>query len=109
MRAPKTFQVMAIDFPGSRPTFRAAQYDHRPTRPECFSRCTRLLLDLANLKDALLQGGGHCLMHARPIAPFDEVWGVTVTNKQGLQLVVADASQESRVIDLVTVEVEDGQ
>jgi hypothetical protein len=42
----------------------------------------------------MLQCGGHRLVHTLPIAALDEIRGVTVTNEQGFQLVVANAGEE---------------
>jgi hypothetical protein len=45
-------------------------------------------------------------MHTLRIAALDEVGCIAVTDKQGLQFLVADPSEQGRVIDLVAVEVQ---
>ena len=109
MRPPETFQVVSIHLPRRRPTLRAAQNDHRPARTERLAGTPRLVLDLADLQDALFQRCRHRLVHAARIAALDEIRCVAVADEQRLQLLMADAGQERRVIDLVAVEVQDRQ
>ncbi len=57
----------------------------------------------------MLGGGGHRLVHGVRIRPFHEVRRPAVTAEQVLQLLVADARQQRGVVDLVAVEMKDGQ
>src|SRR5262249_13120119 len=70
VRAPKSFQVMAIHFPRSRPAFGTAQNDHRPTRAGGLAGTPRLFLDFADLLNTMLERGGHRLVHAAGFAAF---------------------------------------
>ena len=45
-------------------------------------------------------------MHGLQVTSFDKIWGPSVTNEQCSQLSVADTSEDCRVVDLVTVEME---
>jgi hypothetical protein len=48
-------------------------------------------------------------MHTLQIASLDKVWFPAVANKQGGQFFVADSGQDSGVIDLVSIQMQDGQ
>ena len=67
------------------------------------------LLDRADLRDGLVQGRGHLLVHLVGVGALDEVGRVAVAAEQRLQFLVADARQDGGVGDLVAVEVEDRQ
>src|SRR5215471_1822782 len=97
---------MSVYFPRSRPALGAAQNDHRPARARWLAAAACLILDPADLQDAVLQGSGHCLMHALVFAAFHEIRGVPVADKQRLQLLVTDASQDRRIVDFVAIEVQ---
>src|SRR5262245_21993569 len=104
VRSPETFQVVPIHLPRGRPTLGTAENDHGPAWPESLPGPPGLLLDLADLQDTLFQGSGHGLVHAVWVAPFHKIRCVPVADEQRLQLLMADAGQEGRVIDLVAVE-----
>src|SRR5260370_33144801 len=72
MCPPEALQVVLIDLPRSRPAFGAAQDDHRPARPQRCSGASRLLLDLADLKKAMLQSRSHRPAQAPRITASDE-------------------------------------
>lgn len=42
-------------------------------------------------------------MHARQVAALDKVWGPSVTNKECFELLVADAREDCRVVDLIWI------
>jgi hypothetical protein len=48
-------------------------------------------------------------MHALWLAAFDEIGGVAVADKQRLQLFMTDAGEDSRVVDLVPIEMQHRQ
>ena len=109
MGAPEAFEVVPVHLSRGCPAFGAAQDDHGPARPKRSAGAARLFLDFADLQDAMLQGRRHRLMHAGRIAALDEIRGVPVTGEQRRQLVVADARQDGRIVDLVAVEMQDRQ
>ena len=59
--------------------------------------------------DAVLDGGGHGLVHGVVVGAFDEIGRPAVAAHQALEFVVRDAREKRRVVDLVSVEMEDGQ
>ena len=58
---------------------------------------------------ALIQSGGHELMHLFRIVTFDEVGRPAATLQELLQFLMLDAGQDGRVADLEAVEVQDRQ
>src|SRR5439155_1019103 len=107
VRAPVALEVVLAHLPRGRPTFRATQYDHWPSRANSFPGTSRLLLDLADVQNALFQGSSHCLVHAGRVTPFHEIRCVAVAEEQRLQFLVTYTSQKSWVIDLVAVQMQD--
>ena len=95
---------------GRRPALGRAQHDHRPVRPrDAATAAARVALDLANLVDAVLHRRGHGLVHAVVVGAFDEVRRPAVAAHQALQLLVRNARQQRRIVDLVAVQMEDRQ
>ena len=78
---PEAFEIVPVDLSRGGPALRAAQDDDRPARPNGPAGPPRLLLDLADLQDAVFQGGGHRLVHAFVIAAFHEIRGVPITDE----------------------------
>src|SRR6516164_4838325 len=109
MRTPEALEVVVADLPRRSPTFRASQHDHRPPRPHSLTTVSSLFLDLADLQNTMFQCGGHRLMHAGRIAPFYKIRRVTVADEQRFQLFMTNAGQQRRGINLVAIEVQDGQ
>ena len=58
---------------------------------------------------AVVQRRRHRLVHRFRIRAFDEVRCISVTLEQVLKFLMADPRQQSRIIDLVAVEIQDGQ
>jgi hypothetical protein len=69
----------------------------------------RVLLDLPDVLDGLLQRGGHQLMHLFRLVAFDEIGRPAAAAQELLQFLVLDAGEDGRVADLVAVEVQDRQ
>src|SRR5215469_6803240 len=109
VRSPEAFQIMSIHFSRGRPTLRATKNNHRPAWPESLSGTPCLLLEFADLQDTLFQRRSHRLVHTVRVTPFHKIRCVPVADEQRLQLLMADAGQEGRVIDLVAIEVQDLQ
>ena len=68
-----------------------------------------MLLDRANLQDALLQSRSHFLMHRRRVIALDEIRFVAVSDQQRLQFFVRNAREDRGIRDLVAVEVQHRQ
>src|SRR6185503_18061256 len=98
-----------VDFRRRGPTFWRPQNDHGPTRTARRSRPARLALKLADRTNAMVQRRRHRLVHRRRIGTFDKQRRVPVTLEQAFQLLVTDARQQRRIVDLVTVQIEDRQ
>ena len=109
MRAPEAFHLVAVHLLGAGPALRTTQHDHRPARAAGLAACARLLLDPANLQHAVLQSGGHLLVHRLGLAALDEIGRPSVALEQVAQLLVRDARQQRGVVDLVAVEMQDRQ
>src|SRR5215813_10661905 len=109
VRSPEAFQIVSIHFPRRRPALGAAENDHWPAWPESFSSTPRLLLELTDLQDTLLEGSGHGLVHAGRVTAFNKIRCVPVADEERLELLMTDASKERGVIDLVAIEVQDRQ
>ena len=62
-----------------------------------------------NFRNTMFRGRGHGLVHGFGIGPFYKIGRPAITEKQVLQLFVADTRQEGRVVDLVPIEMKDGQ
>src|SRR6266699_1997136 len=109
VRAPVALEVVLAHLPRGRPTFRATEYDHWPSRPNSFPRTWRLLLDLADLQNTMLQRGSHRLVHPGRHTSLDKVRRVAIADEQRFQFLVTYTSQKSWVIDLVAVQMQDRQ
>ena len=109
MGAPEAFEAMALDFLRRGPTFGRTQHDHRPVRAGDRRAFAGFLLNMLDFENAVLDGGSHCLVHGVVVGAFDEIGSPAVAAHQALELVVRDASEERRVVDLVSVEMQDGQ
>jgi hypothetical protein len=109
MGAPEALDLMTVHLLGAGPALRTAQHDHWPA---CAAGCAagaRLLLDPANLQHAVLQGGGHLLVHQHRLVALDEIRHPSVALEQVAQLLVRDAGEQRGVVDLVAVEMQDRQ
>ena len=109
MRPVSPLDRQAIDYLGAGPTLGRLEDDHRPARPLGDAPLSGVRLDLADLGDDLVERRGHELVHRLRLVPLDEVGRVAVAAQELLQLLVADAGQDRRVVDLVAVQVEDRQ
>ncbi len=55
----------------------------------------------------MIESRRHRLVHAERIRAFDKIRRPAVTAQQVFELSVADSSQQSRIVDLVPVQVKD--
>lgn len=108
MCAPVSFQVMTFDLSWSSPSLRRAEHNHGPSRSlGDLARLSSFLLVLTNFLHAMLEGTSKGLVHSVEITALDKVWGVTVARHQCDELLFGDTGKDCRVVDLVTVEMED--
>src|ERR1700722_16313495 len=65
MRAPGTLQPLAVEFFRTGPSLGSAHDDHRPSRTNRIGGVafSRMVLDLANFRDASFERRRHQLMH----------------------------------------------
>ena len=87
VRAPGALGGLAINHFGAGPAFGRAQNDHGPDRalPEALG--ARVLLNVLNLGDHLVEGAGHQLVHFLRLVAFDEVGLIAVAAEELLQFV----------------------
>ena len=69
----------------------------------------RIALDLPDVLDGLIQGGGHELMHLFRLIAFHKVGRPAAAPEELLQFLMLDAGQDGRIADLVAIEVQDRQ
>src|ERR1700757_1418230 len=100
---------MSVHLPRAGPTLGAAQHDHGPTRARPIAVPARLILDSADLQDAVLERSCHRLVHALVFTAFNKIGSVPVTDKQRLEFLMTDASQDGGVVNFITVEVQYGK
>ena len=109
VRPPEPFQFVAVDSPGSRPAFRRSKHNHRPTRAFRSARRACLLLNSPDLRDAVICGCRHGLVHARVFGPFNEARSPAITTQETLELLARNARENCRVVDFVPVQMKDRQ
>ena len=103
MRAPSSFDLLAVDFFGAGPTLGRTQDDHRPARPAHRLVIARLLLNRLDFGDDRIEGRRHFLVHRLRLGAFNEIRPIAVAAQESFQLLMADARQHGRVGDLVAV------
>src|SRR5215831_8497072 len=104
VRTPRTLQPVAADLRRSSPALWGTQHNHWPADTPGNTRRSSFLLTLPDLGNALLDGRRHRLVHALGVGALHKIGRPAVTPEQVLYFLVGDASQQSRVVDLVTVE-----
>ena len=83
MRAPCSFDRLAVHEFRSGPAFGRAEYDHGPARPlHRVRRRTRCVLDFANLREDRIERAGQTLMHDRGNIAFHKMRLIAVTADQ---------------------------
>src|SRR5215475_11666956 len=106
---PGALNLVAINFLGPCPSLRTPQDDHGPARPGGSTARARLLLDVSNFQDALLQRPRHFLVHEFDIVAFHEMRCPSIALEQLFQFLVRYARKECGVVDLVSIEIENWQ
>src|SRR5689334_19617539 len=107
VRAPRAFDLLAIDLFGAGPALRRPQHDHRPASAPGRNTIPRIALDGADAFDQGIEGRRHLLVHGLGIVALDEVRLVSVADEEALELAPIDAGEDGRARDLVAVEVQD--
>ena len=109
MGAEGVFDLHPVHDLRARPAFGGAQYDHRPEGALFQFAFARLFLNVLDLLDALVEGFRHLFMHGHGIVALHEVGLPAAAVEEALHLVVRDAREDGGVIDLVAVQVQDGE
>src|ERR1700722_16552284 len=107
--SPEAFNFMALDRLGAGPAFWASHHDHRPARSRCLAALARVALDFANLQNACLHYSGHLLVHLFGIASLNKIGYPAASLQQIFKLVVRDARENRRELDLATIEMTERQ
>ena len=112
VRAPRPFDLQAVDLAGAGPALRRAQDQHRPARPLLVPVCSCTLLDLLDVVEGVVEHAGEPLVHVRVWlveARVDDQRSPAVALEEGDELVLRNAREHGRVRDLVAVQVQDRQ
>ena len=109
MGTPEALDLAAIDLLGAGPALGGAQHDHGPVAAGRLAGAARLVLEGADLRVAGVHGRRHLLMHGHRVVALDEVGRPPVAAHQLRQLLLGDAREQRRVVDLVAVEMKDRQ
>ena len=109
VRAEGPFDLQAVDHLRPRPTLGRIQHDHRPARTRQVAVDAGILLDFLDLLHRRVERCGHGLVHQRRLVPLDKVRRPPIAAEQLFQFLMLDAGQDSRVGNLVAVQVQDRQ
>src|SRR4030095_8160709 len=109
VRTPITLYSTAVHFLRSGPSFRTAQHNHGPTPPGGSPIGASLPLNTSNFRNALLKSSRHFLVHEFDVVAFHEMRCPPVSLEQLFQFFVRYARKQCRVVDLVSVQIENGQ
>jgi hypothetical protein len=108
--APESFEEVAFIVLARRgPAFGGSEDDHRPSRPVSLAGLTSRLLVVQDLLNAVLHGCGHGLVHGLEVVTGNDVGCPAIASHEREKLLFLDSRQDGRVVDLVAVEVQDGQ
>ena len=109
MGAKGSLDLQSVDklWPG--PPLGRLEYDHRPAGPGVVVVAPCVILELLDIFDGLVDGGGHELMHRLRLIAFHEVRRPAAAAEELVQFVVLDAGQHGWIADLVAVQVQDRQ
>ena len=109
MRAERAFNLQAVHPFRPRPAFRGFEDDHRPARAHGVAVDAGFVLNAFDLLHRLVQRRGHGFVHQRRLMSLDVIRRPAVAAQELVQFLRLDAREDSRVGDLVAVEVQDGQ
>jgi len=101
--------LQAVDDLGAGPALGRAEHDHRPARPSSEAVLSSIGLELLDLRDGLVHGGRHELVHLLGVVAFDELRRPAAATEELVQLLGLYAGQNRRVANLVAIQVQDRQ
>ena len=109
MRSKCSLDLQTVDDLRACPALGRLEDDHWPAWPSSIVVVARVVLELVDILDGLIDGGGHQFVHLLRLIPSTK-YGVQPQPLQELvQFLMLDASQHGRIADLVAVEVQDRQ
>src|SRR5512134_3761666 len=89
VRTPQPLELVSVDIGWSSPTLWRAQDNHWPSRPPGSTAASNFLLERRDFLNAVVKGGGHCLVHAVAVGSLHEKGLITIALKQVFQFLVA--------------------
>ena len=111
--APAVLGLLAVDLLRPGPALGSAEDQHRPHRARHHVLLARRTLDLADLVQCLVEGGGEALVNERRVLAVEatghEDRPPAIALEQRGELSLGDAGEHGRVGDLVAVQVQDRQ
>ena len=100
---------LPVHFLGPGPPLGGAQDDHRPGGAAVVPGGAGVGLDALDLPHRPVQGGGHGLVHLLRVAALYEAGLPAAAPEEVLQLLPGNAGEDGGVVDLIPIEVEDGE
>ena len=107
--AERALGALAVDLAWPRPALGRAQDDHRPPPPLLEPGRAGFLLDVADLRDHVVEGRGHERVHHARVVALHEVRLVAVAAEERFLLVSGNPREHRGPGDLPAVQVEDGE
>ena len=109
VRPERAFDLQAVNDLRACPALGRLQDDHGPARPGRVTASARGVLDLPDGPDGLFQRSGHELVHLLRIVTFGEEGLPAAAAEKLPQVLLLNTGQDSRIADLVAIEVQDRQ
>ena len=106
MRAPGALYLMAIHHLGAGPPLGGPQDYHGPPRPLNIPAHSGLILNFANLDDAMIQRGSHGLVHRCGFGPLHPKRLMPQPAKHVFQFIMLQPGKDAGIADLVTIQVQ---
>src|SRR5256885_69585 len=104
MRAPRSFDLLSVHCLWPGPALWGSQHDHRPLGQIRSIALAGIALNAANLLHNVVERRGHQLMHLLRLMSLQEVSLPPVSGKQFCEVVIGHPAQDSRIGDLVSVQ-----
>src|SRR6516165_3548813 len=100
---------MSVNLCWSTPSFRRSQDNHWPGSRTSNLGASGFLLNRIDIFNAPVKRRRKCLVHAFIFRSLDKVGPVSIAHEEVFKIFMADPRQDSRIVYLVPVEMEDGQ